>query len=93
MPHFWLNRTLFEYAHLHVFQFRIGWQLDALLDALIILETELELGIPRRVLWEYVGSAGPRERDRLLGGALALLHLINFDEPFGLSPVEAIKYE
>ena len=38
----------------------------------------------------YVGSAGPRERDRLLGGALALLHLINFDEPFGLSPVEAM---
>ncbi len=37
-----------------------------------------------------MGSAGPRERDRLLGGALALLHLINFDEPFGLSPVEAM---
>lgn len=38
----------------------------------------------------YVGNAGPAERDRLLGGALALLHLINFDEPFGLSPVEAM---
>lgn len=38
----------------------------------------------------YVGVAGPAERDRLLGGACALLHLINFDEPFGLSVVEAM---
>ena len=38
----------------------------------------------------YVGPAGPRERDRLLGGALGLLHLIRFDEPFGLSVVEAM---
>ena len=38
----------------------------------------------------YVGSAGPGERDTLLGGAEALLHLINFDEPFGLSMVEAM---
>lgn len=37
----------------------------------------------------YVGSVGPAERDRLLGGASALLHLIHFDEPFGLSVVEA----
>jgi len=39
---------------------------------------------------EYVGSAGPKERDALLGGAYALLHPINFDEPFGLSVVEAM---
>lgn len=38
----------------------------------------------------YVGSVGPAERDRLLGGASALLHLINFDEPFGLSMIEAM---
>lgn len=38
----------------------------------------------------FVGSAGPEERDRLLGGAYALLHPINFDEPFGLSVVEAM---
>ncbi len=38
----------------------------------------------------YVGSLGPPERDRLLGGAMALLHLIRFDEPFGLSVVEAM---
>ena len=38
----------------------------------------------------YVGSVGPTERDRLLGGALALLHLIAFDEPFGLSVVESM---
>ncbi|MFL5806753.1 MAG: glycosyltransferase family 4 protein [Roseiflexaceae bacterium] len=38
----------------------------------------------------YVGAAGPAERDTLLGGAYALLHLINFDEPFGLSMIEAM---
>src|SRR5690349_9380533 len=38
----------------------------------------------------YVGSVGPGERDALLGGARALLHLIGFDEPFGLSVIEAM---
>jgi len=38
----------------------------------------------------YVGPVGPAERDRLLGGALALLHLISFAEPFGLSVVESL---
>jgi glycosyltransferase involved in cell wall biosynthesis len=38
----------------------------------------------------YVGPVGPAERDRLLGGALGLLHLIHFDEPFGLSVAEAM---
>ena len=38
----------------------------------------------------YVGSVGPAQRDALLGGAIALLHLIQFDEPFGLSVVEAM---
>jgi glycosyltransferase involved in cell wall biosynthesis len=38
----------------------------------------------------FVGSAGPAERDALLGGAYALLHLINFNEPFGLSMIEAM---
>jgi glycosyltransferase involved in cell wall biosynthesis len=33
----------------------------------------------------YPGSAGPALRDELLGGAAALLHPIQFDEPFGLS--------
>ncbi|MCR6704850.1 MAG: glycosyltransferase [Cellulomonas sp.] len=33
---------------------------------------------------------GPAERDRLLGGAVALLHLIDFPEPFGLSVVESM---
>lgn len=37
----------------------------------------------------YLGSVGPEARDRLLGGAYALLHPISFDEPFGLSVVEA----
>jgi len=39
---------------------------------------------------KYVGCVGPRERDRLLGGARALLHPIAFAEPFGLSVVEAL---
>ena len=38
----------------------------------------------------YVGPGGPSDRDRLLGGAVALLHLIDFDEPFGLSVVESL---
>lgn len=38
----------------------------------------------------YVGPVGPEDRDRLLGGAVALLHLLDFDEPFGLSVVESM---
>ena len=38
----------------------------------------------------YVESAGPEKRNELLGGAYALLHPINFDEPFGLSVIEAM---
>ena len=40
----------------------------------------------------YVGSAGPEKRSELLGGAYALLHpfIAGFDEPFGLSVIEAM---
>ncbi len=38
----------------------------------------------------YVGHAGPEKRNELLGKALALLHPINFNEPFGLSVAEAM---
>src|SRR5438132_1417708 len=38
----------------------------------------------------YVGSLGPRDRDELLGSSLALLHLVHFAEPFGLSMIEAM---
>src|SRR5690606_16095341 len=38
----------------------------------------------------YVGSVGSFERNQLLGKAYALLHPINFEEPFGLSVVEAM---
>jgi glycosyltransferase involved in cell wall biosynthesis len=38
----------------------------------------------------YLGPVGPAERPELLGGAVALLHLISFDEPFGFSVVEAM---
>ena len=38
----------------------------------------------------YVGSVGPVQRNQLLGKAYALLHPINFDEPFGLSIIESM---
>ena len=38
----------------------------------------------------YHGAVGGAARVRALGGARALLHLSNFDEPFGLSVVEAM---
>jgi glycosyltransferase involved in cell wall biosynthesis len=38
----------------------------------------------------YHGPVGGKARLKALGGARALLHLINFDEPFGLSVVEAM---
>jgi glycosyltransferase involved in cell wall biosynthesis len=38
----------------------------------------------------YTGSVGPEKRDELLGGAYVLLHPISFEEPFGLSIVEAM---
>lgn len=41
---------------------------------------------------QYVGSVGPQERDHILGDAFALLHLINFAEPFGLSMIEAMAF-
>lgn len=39
---------------------------------------------------EYIGSVAAQQRDELLGGARALLHLIHFDEPFGLSVIESM---
>src|SRR5207248_9787346 len=42
----------------------------------------------RRV--SYVGPVGRGRRGDLLGGARALLHLVNLDEPFGFSVVEAM---
>lgn len=39
---------------------------------------------------EYIGPVGAERRNELLGNALALLHLINFHEPFGLSVVESM---
>ena len=38
----------------------------------------------------FLGPVGPAERPALLGGAVALLHLISFAEPFGFSVVEAM---
>ena len=38
----------------------------------------------------YIGNAGPEKRNKLLGKAAALLHPINFEEPFGMSVAEAM---
>jgi glycosyltransferase involved in cell wall biosynthesis len=38
----------------------------------------------------YAGNSGPKERDKLLGEAYALLHPISFEEPFGLSVAESM---
>jgi glycosyltransferase involved in cell wall biosynthesis len=38
----------------------------------------------------YHGTVGGEARVKALGKAYALLHLINFDEPFGLSVIEAM---
>ena len=39
---------------------------------------------------QFIGTAGPEKRDKLMGESLALLHPINFNEPFGLSVAEAM---
>jgi glycosyltransferase involved in cell wall biosynthesis len=39
---------------------------------------------------QVVGPVQAEDRSSFLGGAVALLHLIGFDEPFGLSVVEAM---
>lgn len=39
---------------------------------------------------QYLGHAGPEKRNELLGNATALLHPINFAEPFGMSVAEAM---
>jgi glycosyltransferase involved in cell wall biosynthesis len=38
----------------------------------------------------FRGSVGPEQRSEVLGAAAVLLHPIHFDEPFGLSVVEAM---
>mgnify|MGYP005835667497 CR=1 FL=1 len=39
---------------------------------------------------QYIGSVYQEEKSEILGGAYALLHLIHFKEPFGLSLIEAL---
>lgn len=50
-------------------------------------KTQVEPFLNDQIL--FTGAAGPAKRNELLGGALALLHPINFAEPFGLSVAEA----
>ncbi|WP_069659242.1 glycosyltransferase family 4 protein [Arcticibacter eurypsychrophilus] len=39
---------------------------------------------------QFIGNVGPSQRNKLLGNALALLHPINFKEPFGMSVAESM---
>jgi glycosyltransferase involved in cell wall biosynthesis len=39
---------------------------------------------------QYIGPVRAEDRSTFLGGAVALLHLIDFEEPFGFSVVEAM---
>ena len=57
--------------------------IDAL--ALVLLVVTLLSGLRSGLLPQLGGLAGA-----ILGGAVALLHLIDFDEPFGFSVVEAM---
>lgn len=41
-------------------------------------------------LINYIGSVGPEKRNELLANCLATLHLIQFNEPFGLTMVESM---
>ncbi len=41
-------------------------------------------------LIRFIGPVGPQGKCGILGKALALIHLINFDEPFGLSVIESM---
>ncbi len=41
-------------------------------------------------LVDWVGPVGPTKRNQLMRNALASLHMINFDEPFGLTVAEAM---
>lgn len=39
---------------------------------------------------KWIGPVGPKERNKVLQSAIASLHMINFDEPFGLTVTEAM---
>lgn len=51
-------------------------------------EREVQPHLNDRIV--YHGPVGGEARLKALGGAKALLHLISFDEPFGLSVIEAM---
>ncbi len=52
-------------------------------------ETEIKPHVDGRFI-EYVGGAGLKEKNELLGKSLALLFPIQWDEPFGLVMIEAM---
>lgn len=51
-------------------------------------EKEVQPHLDPRV--QYIGPVGQEKKSEILGGAYALIHLIQFKEPFGLSLIEAM---
>jgi len=67
---------------------RRGLDLYGIVQDRPYFESEVERALSDTV--RYHGPVGGAERAKVLGRARALLHLINFAEPFGLSVVEAM---
>ena len=53
------------------------------------MRTQIEQRIDGTAV-KYLGSSGQHQKADVLGAAQVLLHLISFDEPFGLSLIEAM---
>ena len=65
--------------------------MNAVDNDLLSVAQEFELFFRREVDGDLVEwTVGPEQKSNILGGAYALLHLINFEEPFGLSVIEAL---
>jgi glycosyltransferase involved in cell wall biosynthesis len=67
--------------------------LPLLMAGIVQDEAYFEREVAPRIDGDQVRFLGPvwaKDRSAFLGGALALLHLIGFDEPFGFSVVEAM---
>ena len=67
--------------------FKIAAKVDQVDRAYFESRIKPKLGHP---LIEFVGEIGEREKDELLGGACALLFLIDWPEPFGLAMIESL---
>ena len=70
----------------HIERILAGWVGELAVPG--YFEREVQPYLNDRIV--YHGPVGGEQRIQALGRARALLHLINFDEPFGLSVIEAM---